>query len=497
MINSRSLFQRAFKMTKSRWQSHFEGHPFQTTWSSIVGLAESIDAEDHSPPENVQEIARLKRAINYLDGLLKNIDAELTPKKIWESFNSQAEACRAQMDAYQTGKDIANLHQANEHIDSLLGYIRPYMVLPDEALRALTNSTGEYARALQESIAKSRLSTNADLEAIRADRAESSQIVTGIRKEKQKIDKYASALFDGVEGEKSIQSRIEETRLAAQTLAEEIQNYYQLVISGKEGQESLQSKVGAAFSEVSLKRDDALKLVRGIQEKVDTLEDFHARIFGTMDETSNELKGGLKAELDERTNQLKKLEEEQQQKHSALVSQIETLLPGATSAGLATAYGKLKAGFDQPIRIYTFAFYGSLLLLVIGAFITSIKSFSLWPFIIEFIEVPQWDGLIKSLLQKSPFIAPVVWLTIFSSTRRSQYERLQQEYAHKEALASSYESYKKQIQLLQDGPEALQKELLLKAIEAIAFNASSTLDGKHAEGPPIYELIKGQAAQKA
>jgi hypothetical protein len=81
-------------------------------------------------------------------------------------------------------------------------------------------------------------------------------------------------------------------------------------------------------------------------------------------------------------------------------------------------------------------------------------------------------------------------LALFSSTRRSQYERLQQEYAHKEALATSYESYKKQLQDLKGDSDALQRELISKAIEAVAYNASITLDGKHQEKLPSQQLIE-------
>ncbi|AVH39517.1 hypothetical protein AL532_25945 [Pseudomonas monteilii] len=91
---------------------------------------------------------------------------------------------------------------------------------------------------------------------------------------------------------------------------------------------------------------------------------------------------------------------------------------------------------------------------------------------------------------RSPIVLPVIWLAIFSATRRSQYERLQQEYAHKEAFAASYESYKKQLSDLQVSGDELQKELIAKAIDAIAFNASSTLDGKHTEKPPIFQALE-------
>lgn len=93
------------------------------------------------------------------------------------------------------------------------------------------------------------------------------------------------------------------------------------------------------------------------------------------------------------------------------------------------------------------------------------------------------------MLTRLPIALPVIWLAVFSATRRSQYERLQQEYAHKEAFASSYESYKKQLQDLGTSTETLQQELIAKAIEAISFNASKTLDGNHTEKLPIMQIL--------
>jgi hypothetical protein len=59
----------------------------------------------------------------------------------------------------------------------------------------------------------------------------------------------------------------------------------------------------------------------------------------------------------------------------------------------------------------------------------------------------------------------------------------------KEALASSYENFRRQVSELQVDAGALQRELLSKAIDAIAFNASTTLDGKHVEKMPELEFL--------
>ncbi len=114
-------------------------------------------------------------------------------------------------------------------------------------------------------------------------------------------------------------------------------------------------------------------------------------------------------------------------------------------------------------------------------------------------DLPTWtiikydntEAILKAMLMKLPFMAPLIWIAVFASIRRSQYERLQQEYAHKEAFAKSYESYKKQLESLTGTDvESLQKELIAKAIDAIAFNASSTLDGRHRDKMPLEHALE-------
>jgi hypothetical protein len=158
---------------------------------------------------------------------------------------------------------------------------------------------------------------------------------------------------------------------------------------------------------------------------------------------------------------------------------------------LLRAQASQESPLDNPIKNYTQLFYGSLALLVLAALVMATDKISIYPYIsVEFIKITEWDTILKAILYKSPFVAPVVWLALFSSKRRSQYERLQQEYAHKEAIARSYESYKKQLQQLKTDSEELQRELLAKAIDAIAYNASITLDGKHDDKLPLLQLLE-------
>ncbi|MGZ8160684.1 MAG: hypothetical protein ACXWT1_13615 [Methylobacter sp.] len=100
------------------------------------------------------------------------------------------------------------------------------------------------------------------------------------------------------------------------------------------------------------------------------------------------------------------------------------------------------------------------------------------------------NTVLKGFLSRIPLYAPILWLALYSTKRRSEYQRLQQEYAHKEALAKSYGSYKKQIDDLDEENIEMQKILIMKAVDAIAYNASDTLDGKHGDKMPVHDLLE-------
>ena len=107
---------------------------------------------------------------------------------------------------------------------------------------------------------------------------------------------------------------------------------------------------------------------------------------------------------------------------------------------------------------------------------------------IKFADINDPITIFNNILYKIPIFGSLICLAMFASKRRSEDRRLQQEYAHKEALTKSYQSFKKQIKDLKDEDKELMKKLLDTTIEAIAFNASTTLDGKHGDKIPMQEL---------
>ena len=472
----------------NRWAQQLQSSTFMRILPELIEIVTNLNVDDKTVTTTVEELARLNKAIIFIHEIVNNMDAELTPKSVLDNCASQSQACLSQVNAYNISRAASNLVQANDHADNILTYIRPYMVLPQKALRAYGVAQAAFANKLQ-------LHTkNYDLH-ISSITGELSEIIEKSREQREylcrvedKVKEFEKYLYEG-------NSELAPAEAFVRDAVNEIVKHHDYITNLKvtllDGPDSTLENIKSNQREIQKANNEISKLLEFSNQQNIDLAKFHEKIFGSTKGDDDELaEGGLKQELEQRLLQLNSFETEQRTRHEALHISIETLLPGATSAGLASSYKSLKDYFSTPILRYTQAFYASMAALLFGGFFLVIDSVSLWPPSLNLIKTADWQEIIRTLLMRSPIVLPVIWLAIFSATRRSQYERLQQEYAHKEAFAASYESYKKQLSELKVNGDELQKELIAKAIDAIAFNASATLDGKHAEKPPIFQALE-------
>lgn len=475
----------------SRWQTEFEQHPFQSIWKLIIEESETLAVDDETVLTSVQEMARLKKVIEYLKQAMANIDVELAPQNVWDNFHNQCGPCLQEVRNYNSSRNIGHIKNANMHLDNLLSYVRPYLILPESIIKVLTASSTAYQKQLEDHVNAFRESAVEAAIEIKKNRTIASNLVEGAKDGEAKIKELVTHLIIGDESRESIKKTVESEAIEASRKFDEISTTHKLLLIGSKEEPSIKAKIEKAASDIIQINDDIAGLLRAGQSDIEELRTFNEKIFGARESDSAKRTGGLKDELDARIAQLDALELDQLKRYAALYEKIEKLLPGATSAGLARAYEVQRRSFSDPIRKSTNLFYTAVILMPIVTIVGSIENASLSPFTISFFRPETLDEIFRSMLLKAPFIAPLVWLAIFASIRRSQYERLQQEYAHKEALAKSYESYKKQLEaLMQANTEDLQKELISKAVDAIAYNASQTLDGRHRDKMPIEHAIE-------
>jgi hypothetical protein len=464
----------------------FANHPFQSIWRELLSRVKTLRVDDVTVATSVDDLDRLKRMIPYLDGMLQTIEPDMTPKSLWDLFAGQVQPLRDQISAYESSRNAAHLAQANDHVDNLLSYVRPYSVLPADVVTSMRRAADAYQDATRRYLTDFHRESASATAELRDTRSAAQHFLEQAQAGTAKIQDLIIRVFDGDPNSSLVERSLTATKFQVDTLAQDITNAHVSLINGES---STKAQMLAMEQELIDQKVRMTKLVEAASQVRDELNEFHAKIFGTVKDDGVK-KEGLREELESHQKRLAEYEDTQQKRHQALFFKIEKLLPGASSAGLATAYGALRKNFSKPIRFYTGLFYGTLGLLVLVALILSVQKLTLAPTIsITLVEIKDWDYALRALVNKIPFVAPLVWLALFSSNRRSQYERLQQEYAHKEAIARSYSSYKKQLQDLDSDSDSLQRELISKAIDAIAFNASTTLDHKLPEKSPSHLAV--------
>lgn len=153
----------------------------------------------------------------------------------------------------------------------------------------------------------------------------------------------------------------------------------------------------------------------------------------------------------------------QSEKTLELNSIIQGLLPGAASAGLASAFRLRKESYQKPIKFWSYVFMGAIIALIFFAIVNPIS------FTIEQITEANFY---KYFLLRLPFIGPTIWLAIYAARRHGQSLRLEEEYAHKEAISMSFEGYKKQLLEIEasDSDNTSTVSLISKALDALALH---------------------------
>lgn len=444
---------------------------------------QELTIDENTAASTVEELARFKKVLSFLGSIIDNLDLELIPLSIFNTCHQYSENCIQQISNYKQSKSSGHLIKANDNADVLISQLRPYLLIPDLDMKAYAVAQKAYIEQFYDYIHSFEKFAKKAQSSLSIANGESTAQKKRFDEIETRIKEFDDYLFLNLDDKVSTEQRVRSMVEKIATDQKSISDLHEKLLLGPESTAQL---IGSYQRDIDNMRIRFAELTVSSEKEHIELKHFYQRVFGSSDGLDG---AGLKQEIDDRLKQLGIFESEHQTRHNAMFEKVESLLPGATSAGLATAYKSLKDSFDQRIKNYTIAFYCALVVLLFSG-LFMIFDFTSNPFKIELVKAHDWTEMLKTLLVRAPVVIPVVWFAVFSATRRSQYERLQQEYAHKEALASSYEGYKKQLLDLKGDAEDLQKELIAKSINAIAYNASTTLDGKHTEKPPVFQMLE-------
>jgi hypothetical protein len=162
-----------------------------------------------------------------------------------------------------------------------------------------------------------------------------------------------------------------------------------------------------------------------------------------------------------------------------LIHRVEGLLPGATSAGLASSFNKQRSRFVAPQKQWLWTFVvciGVLVVLALPSFFSAIG--------VNWVSHPteeSWNGAWLHLVLRLPIIFPVVWLAIYAGRNYMMSLRMEEDYAYKEAISTAFEGYKREMEKIgtDDGEKLTPITILCTNIlRAISERPGRIYEGK-------------------
>jgi hypothetical protein len=144
---------------------------------------------------------------------------------------------------------------------------------------------------------------------------------------------------------------------------------------------------------------------------------------------------------------------------------IEGLLPGATSAGLASAFSSQRKHFEGEREKWGKILVGSLGLLMVTVIVVGTQ---LRP------GADEWGSILRHFLERLPYMVPPLWLAVYAGHQHMLATRMEEEYATKDAVSTSFEGYKRE---MASDPEAA-KALCNNVLAIIARRPGLVYEGK-------------------
>lgn len=150
----------------------------------------------------------------------------------------------------------------------------------------------------------------------------------------------------------------------------------------------------------------------------------------------------LESHIDSYTQQIEELISSNSQNFTELTTKIEGLLPGATSAVLASAFESRKNALVASQTFWKRSFILSLILTTLAG-LCLLRD--ILPISSDNMQALDWTQFLRGVFPRLLLLSPLFWLAGFSAKQLSVRFRLEEDYAHKEALSRAFEGYKREM----------------------------------------------------
>lgn len=409
----------------------------------------------------------------------------LPPAQGVKSYLDQLE--QAVKRAKECLKTLENTSKKAEGVDAELTELvakasKAQVTADSEALRA--NQAKTAVEEHSNTVAKLKGTMDADATAIAKKRAEIEGIgqsfvnlrstseadMTAIANARKAADEAAKAVAETSGKATTIQASILETKKGiddlSQSVREEsktIKSDVSQVTSAKESSAALLAaieKANTATMELQQRSKTACTSVESLEK---TAKDKVASVNELVDKSLD-----LQKSVADYEKNLAALQGE----FSTMKDKVEGLLPGATSAGLASAFASQRKHYAQQrekwaqIMVLGLGFL-TLTVVIIGAVLPS--------------GADDWGAILRHFCQRIPYLIAPLWISGYAGHHHKLATRMEEEYASKETISTSFEGYKREMSTDPEAAKALSKIVL----EIIARRPGMVYEGKQQDVTPL------------
>lgn len=488
---------------------------FQPTYTDLEGCSlEHEMTEGNANQDKLQDTKIVPEASKVVD------DSIHTLRKQAEDILSFAEACRANIAeintrASEAGKEIEEdlkaidgfRTQAEKNASAVCAEkdrFAEYLKAAEDARRAADEHATYAFQAKQNSeghakaVSSFKGTAEAELNAISAHKQKADELTLALTRAKTDTDADSKTINERRKEVDRSADELMQTAVEAASHLEKIENLRNQAAASQKATEQACSdadqnrqKAKDANQSAEQASSQAIALLAKIKEAHKSITET-AKAVSDILQKSTEDKNRISEVLNalESSNEAAADYEKQiavsSEEIAGLKEKIESLLPGAASASLASAFASQKQRFTNPKKIWLRTFIcciGGLIIVALPSFFTAVFADP---------STYKWQDVWRCLILRLPVVVPLVWLAIYAGRNYILSLRLEEDYAYKEAVSTAFEGYKREMEQITTeaaGDEKPIVTLCVNVLTAIAERPGRIYEGTQKDITPQNEML--------
>lgn len=385
------------------------------------------------------------------------------------SFREQAEAQAKQAEVFRKNADSEallahNAKQACEGHATTIAGVKGTVEADANAIATNKQRSDEALAALN----TAKATFDADTKAIEERRKEADQAAVTVEQAATNLTKTAEAgagrLTEIEKSKESAEGQLkaatDSAKVAAQASAD--------AASANERTKSSSTEAAQLVTAISDDHDSTSQTVEKTQALLTQAQAAEEGLKKVLDHLTNsdQIATGHEKRVEGLTAELK-----------GLIEKTEGLLPGATSAGLASSFNKQRSRFTSPQNLWLKTFVACIIALVFLALPSFLSAVFGWPHAMD----PSWNAAWRSLTLRLPIVLPIIWLAIYAGRNYMTSVRMEEDYAYKEAISTAFEGYKREMEKFGPGDSENPTPIMIlctNILRAIAERPGRIYEGR-------------------